>query len=112
MGFIADIEIETQPIRQAILAHPFVTGVGDGTLPVENFQFYVTQDYAYLIDYSRALALASAMAPRLDDMSWFAGLLDETLNTEMALHRSYCEEFGISAQELESTVASDRKSVV
>ena len=91
---------------QAILAHPFVTGVGDGTLPVEKFRYYVMQDYAYLIDYSRALALASARAPRLDDMSWFAGLLDETLNVEMSLHRGYCQEFGIGAQELEATVAS------
>ena len=106
MGFIADIERQSQSIRQAILAHPFVTGVGDGTLPVEKFKHYVTQDYAYLIDYSRALALASARAPRLDDMSWFAGLLDETLNVEMALHRRYCQEFGINAQELEVTVAA------
>ena len=88
------------------MSHPFVTGVGDGTLPVEKFKHYVTQDYVYLIDYSRALALASARAPRLDDMSWFAGLLDETLNVEMALHRSFCQEFGISSQELEATVAS------
>ena len=93
-------------MRDAILAHPFVTGVGDGTLPVEKFKHYVTQDYAYLVDYSRALALASARAPRLDDMSWFAGLLDETLNVEMALHRRYCQEFGISAEELEATVAA------
>ena len=106
MGFIADIERRTQSMRQAILVHPFVTGVGDGTLPVEKFRYYVTQDYAYLIDYSRVLALASARAPRLDDMSWFAGLLDETLNVEMALHRSYCEEFGITAQELEAAPAS------
>ncbi len=106
MGFISDIEAQTQSMRDAILAHPFVTGVGDGTLPVEKFKYYVAQDYAYLVDYSRALALASARAPRLDDMSWFASLLDETLNVEMALHRSYCEEFGIGAQELESTVAA------
>ena len=106
MGFIANIERQTRSIKDAILAHPFVTGVGDGTLPTEKFRYYVVQDYAYLIDYSRALALASARAPRLDDMSWFAGLLDETLNVEMALHRSYCEEFGITAQELEATVAA------
>ncbi len=106
MGFIADIERRTQSMRQAILDHPFVTGVGNGSLPVEKFRYYVTQDYAYLIDYARVLAVASARAPRLEDMSWFAGLLDETLNVEMALHRSYCEEFGISAQELEATVAS------
>ena len=106
MGFIADIERRSQSIRQAILVHPFVTGVGDGTLPVKKFRYYVAQDYSYLIDYSRVLALASARAPRLDDMSWFAGLLDETLNVEMELHRSFCQEFGINAEELEATVAS------
>ena len=93
-------------MRQAILAHPFLTGVGDGALPVEKFKYYVAQDYAYLIDYCRVLALASARAPRLEDMAWFAGLLDETLNVEMALHRGFCEEFGISAQDLEATEAS------
>ena len=106
MGFIADIEARTQSLRQDILAHPFVTGVGDGSLPVEKFKYYVVQDYVYLIDYSRVLALASAKAPRLEDMAWFAGLLDQTLNVEMALHRGYCEEFGISAGELEAAEAS------
>ena len=104
MGFIADIEAQSQSMRDAILAHPPVTGVGDGTLPVENFKHYVTQDDAYLVEYSRALALAAARAPRLEDMSWFTGLLAETLNVEMSLHRSYCQEFGISANELEATV--------
>ena len=106
MGFIADIEARTQSERAAILAHQFVSGGGDGTLPVEKFKHYFTQDYVYLIDYSRALALASAKAPMLDDMSWFAGLLDETLNVEMALHRDYCREFDISAEELEATVGA------
>jgi thiaminase (transcriptional activator TenA) len=103
LSFVEDIERKALPIRQAILAHPFVTGVGDGTLDVEKFKFYVMQDYAYLIDYSRALALASARAPDLETMGWFARLLDETLNIEMDLHRSYCAEFGITAQELEAT---------
>jgi len=60
LGFSEDIETRALPIREAILAHPFITGVGDGTLPVEKFKHYVRQDYLYLIDYSRVLALASA----------------------------------------------------
>ena len=106
MGFISNIEQRTLHIRQSILAHPFITGVGDGTLPLEKFKYYVVQDYVYLIDYSRVLALAAARALKLEDMSWFAGLLDETLNLEMSLHRGFCEEFGISAQELEAAEAS------
>ena len=103
MSFAENIEAKALPIREAILAHPFITGVGDGSLPVEMFKHYVEQDYAYLIDYSRVLAVASARAPDLETMGWFARLLDETLNTEMDLHRSYCAEFDISSQQLEDT---------
>lgn len=106
MSFADGLERQALPIRQAILAHPFVTGVGDGTLPVDRFKHYVLQDYVYLIDYSRVLALASARAPDLDTMGWFARLLDETLNTEMDLHRSYCGRFGITVGELEATSAA------
>ena len=49
---------------------------------------------------------SSTAACRLDDMSWFAGLLGETLNVEMALHRSFCEGFGVSAAGLEETIAA------
>ncbi len=103
MGFIEGVEERCLPVRRAILEHPFVVGLGQGDLDVERFRFYVAQDYVYLIDYARVLALAAARAPELDVMSWFAGLLDETLSTEMELHRGYCARFGISRAELEAT---------
>ena len=106
MSFADDIEKRALSIRQAILAHPFITGVGDGSLPLGKFRHYMMQDYAYLIEYSRVRALASARAPDLETMGWFALLLDETLNTEMELHRTFCAEFGISRQQLEDTPPS------
>ena len=39
-------------------------------------------------------------------MGWFATLLNETLNTEMELHRRYCAEFGITREQLEATRAA------
>lgn len=105
MGFVSEIEARHSALRQAILRHPFVAGVGDGALPVEAFKYYVRQDYAYLIEYARVLALASARAPDLATMGWFGKLLHETLNVEMGLHRSYCARFGISERELEATEA-------
>ena len=106
MAFLDDLERKASPVRRSILEHPFVIGVGDGSLDVNRFKFYIRQDYLYLIDYSRVLALASAKAPSLEIMAWFARLLDETLNTEMDLHRSYCAEFGIKGEDLDSTVAA------
>jgi thiaminase/transcriptional activator TenA len=88
---------------EKLFHHPFVEGIGSGQLPLEKFQFYVKQDYFYLIQYSRVLALAVAKAPDLANVSRFAGLLKETLDTEMSLHRDFCLKFGVSSSELEGT---------
>ena len=61
------------------------------------------QDYLFLIDYCRVVSLASAKCPDLESMGWWARLLDETLNSEMALHRSFCADFGIAEADLEAT---------
>ena len=33
--------------------HPFVRGIGDGTLDLEKFKFWLRQDYVFLIEYAR-----------------------------------------------------------
>jgi len=91
-----------EPIWEAQHNHPFVRGIGEGTLEIEKFKFWVRQDYLFLIDYARLLALAVARAPDLPIMSRFADLVQATLKVEMDLHRSYAAEFGISLQELEA----------
>ena len=83
--------------------HPFVVELGAGDLPLEKFQWYMKQDYIFLIDFSRVIALTVAKADSLEDMSWFSRLLHETLNTEMALHISFCKDFGITETELLAT---------
>jgi thiaminase/transcriptional activator TenA len=94
------------PIWIAQFEHPFVRGIGEGSLDLERFKFWVRQDYLFLIEYARLLGLACARSPELDTMSRFANLLNETLNTEMGLHRAYAAEFGISEAELEKEIAA------
>ncbi len=89
------------PIWEADLQHPFVRGIADGSLPTEKFKFYLIQDYLFLLDYSRVFAHGVIKAPDEATMALFSQLLNETLNTEMDLHRGYCEKFGISAAEME-----------
>ena len=88
-------------IWEAEHQHPFVRGIGDGTLTLEKFKFWVRQDYVFLIEYARLLALAAARSPDLETMTCFARLLKDTVETEMNLHRAYAAEFGISLEELE-----------
>ena len=106
MRFTEHLRQQTADLRRQVLQHPFVTGIGDGTLPLEAFRFYMRQDYVFLIDYSRVLALAVAKAGDLETMGRFAELLHETLNTEMDLHRGFAAKFDISPEDLESTQAA------
>jgi thiaminase/transcriptional activator TenA len=107
-SFSREMRQRTDPLWRAIFEHPFVRGIGDGSLSPDRFEFYLKQDYAYLIDFSRVFALACAKSPALEDMGTFAALLHATLNTEMELHRKICADFGIPVEELAST----RKAMV
>jgi thiaminase/transcriptional activator TenA len=100
-GFSAELRRAAGPVWEAQLEHPFVRGIGDGTLPADRFRSYVRQDYLFLVDYGRLLALACARAPRLEWMERFAELARSTLVEELALHRSYAAEWGISEAALE-----------
>jgi thiaminase/transcriptional activator TenA len=89
------------PIWRAQHAHPFVRGIGDGSLDVDRFAHWVRQDYRFLVEYCRLFGLAAARAPDLDTLGRFADLLQATARTEMDLHRAYAREFGITEAELE-----------
>src|SRR3989337_3069411 len=102
-SFSREMRQRADPLWRAIFDDPFVRVIGDGSLSPDRFEFYLRQDYAYLIDFSRVFALASAKSPVLEDMGSFAALLHATLNTEMELHRKTCAEFAIPAEQLAST---------
>jgi len=101
LSFADELRLAALPIWEDWHSHPFVRGIGDGTLAVEKFQHWLRQDYVYLKEYARVFALATAKARDLATMSMFARLLDGTLNSEMELHRRYAAQFGITGEELE-----------
>ena len=88
------------PIWEECLRHPFVTGIGDGTLGVEKFQYFMLQDYLYLFDYARvfALGVVKARDPKL--MRTFAENVNAILGGEMNIHRAYMERLGITEDQV------------
>lgn len=40
---------DVKSVWKAFTEHEFVTGIGNGTLPVERFKDYLVQDYLYLV---------------------------------------------------------------
>ncbi|MBE5102678.1 thiaminase II [Priestia aryabhattai] len=106
MKFSERLYEKLQPIWRQNHNHPFVQGMGDGTLEKEKFRFYMIQDYLYLIDYAKLFAIGAMKATDLQTMGKFAALLDSTLNEEMSLHREYAKKFQISEKELEKVQPS------
>jgi len=90
------------PIWSAQHAHPFVRGIGEGTLDVDRFGYWVRQDYRFLIEYCRLFALGAARSPDLATLTRFAELLRATAVTEMSLLRELAAGLGIVDGELES----------
>jgi thiaminase/transcriptional activator TenA len=108
--FSDELRAAAAEVWEAQHGHPFVRGIGDGTLPEDAFRHYVRQDYVFLVDYGRLLALACARAPELATMRRFAELTQAILVTEMDLHRSFAAEWGVTAEQLEHEPATPTTS--
>lgn len=81
-------------VYDAILAHPFLAGLADGTLPHESFRHYVVQDAHYLRGYAKALAVCAAKAPDEDATVMFAQHAAGAIAAERDLHASLLGELG------------------
>ena len=103
MGFTGELWYSIEPIYAAILRHPFVRGLTDGSLPRESFQFYAVQDALYLREFARALSMAAARAPRDDWIIMFNEHAAGALRVERALHEGFFREWGLSQEEVAAT---------
>ena len=59
------------PVWQQCLETDFVRGIGDGSLSMEDFMFYIVQDSIYLRNYARVLAMGIVKAPDLSQVKTF-----------------------------------------
>ncbi|WP_198805634.1 TenA family protein [Leptolyngbya sp. BL0902] len=83
-----------QDLAQATLQHPFVQGIGDGSLDRAKFAYYVGQDAFFLEAFARAYSIAAAKAPTWEIFQVFHDLTTGVLE-ELNLHGSYAQEWGV-----------------
>ena len=102
-SFTDELWASIEPVYAAILRHPFIAGLTDGSLPRERFEFYAVQDALYLREFARALAIAAARAPKDD---WIVMLSDHAagaLRVERTLHEGFFKEFGLTPEAVIAT---------
>jgi thiaminase/transcriptional activator TenA len=89
-----------EPIWKAILAHPFLRELGEGTLPRERFLYFIRQDYLYLFDFARVLCVGGSKAEDLDTLEMFAKHAANTVAVERAMHSAFAQRLGLSLEDL------------
>jgi thiaminase (transcriptional activator TenA) len=94
-GLAAGLWRGVSDIYAAILAHPFLKELTEGTLAREKFAFYVIQDALYLRDYARALAVVASRALLASDTEMFARHAADAIAVERSLHDSLLADLGI-----------------
>jgi thiaminase (transcriptional activator TenA) len=110
-SFSAELWDSSADIYDAIVAHPFVRGLTDGSLPQEAFTFYVVQDALYLRWYAQALAAVASRATDNAGTEMFARHAASIVDVEMSLHDSLLADLDIdgsavdTAQEAPTTLA-------
>ncbi|MGH7353647.1 MAG: thiaminase II [Candidatus Rokuibacteriota bacterium] len=103
MTFSAELWRAIEPVFAAILEHPFVRGLTDGSLPREAFRFYAVQDALYLRDFARALSIAAARAPQDDWIIMYNEHAAGALKVERTLHESFFGEWGLTREAVAAT---------
>lgn len=91
------------PDWDAYVRHDFVRGLGDGTLPQPAFLNYLVEDYLFLIQFSRAWALAVVKAGDLEEMRACSATVHTLLDHEMSLHIMTCAAAGIDVEHMTRT---------
>lgn len=90
----------SEDIYQQIIKLPFVQSLADGTLPMDRFQFYLSQDSLYLNTYCRSLAHTASRLPESDMTAIFLKFATDGIAVEKALHQSYLKDNIPSADDI------------
>ncbi len=101
MTLAHDLWVANTDLTEAALAHPFVRGLGDGTLPAQQFGLFIAQDAYFLDAFARAYALALAHSPDRRGVIVFADLL-AGVRDELRLHGSYAARWSIDMASIEA----------
>jgi len=100
VSFCEHLKKVTQPIWDAQFLHPFVQGLGDGTLPQSKFKFYILQDALFLFELARVFAGAARKTLDTETMAHFTKLASDTIAVERALHQDYGKAWGMTETEM------------
>ena len=83
---------ESTSIWAALHAHPFITELAEGSLPLDKFRFFLEQDILYLEEYARCLAMGAAKSRNEAELQYFASDLTKVIEAEIPNNRALLDQ--------------------
>lgn len=90
-------------IYEAILTHPFIRGLTDGSLSEDAFKRYVLQDTIYLRGFAKALSALAVKAPKEEWQKIFIEDAAGVYAVEKSLHEGFFKIWGLNREDIEKT---------
>src|SRR5438876_6850098 len=85
-----------RPVWDAILTHPFLRELHDGSLPIATFRFYLEQDWLYIQERIGEWAILAGRCPEPDIRRTLTVILDEVARLEpAAFHLKHAPALGV-----------------
>lgn len=104
MSFSEQMKTAALPYWEASYRHPFVTGIVDGSLPLEKFRYYVLQDSYYLSHFARIQSLGAVKSPDFQTTNRMAEHTSATYQAELKLHEKFSKLLNITNKERENFI--------
>lgn len=98
MTFSEEAWKSVAPWFDAIMAHPFVMSLSDGTLPEAMFTRYLLDDAHFLIGYARALAALATRTTTPGGGAMLARAAANAVEAERQLHVGFLAPRGIDSE--------------
>jgi thiaminase (transcriptional activator TenA) len=86
-AFSAGLRDRCDRIWAGLRAHPFLSELARGTLPLDRFRFFIEQDLLFLPAFARCLALGAAKSASDAELEFFTRQLDGIIRLEIPSNR-------------------------
>jgi thiaminase/transcriptional activator TenA len=99
-AFSARLRDRCDRIWAGLHAHPFLSELARGTLPLDRFRFFIEQDLLYLPAFARCMALGAAKSATDTDLEFFTTQLDGIIRLEIPSNRRLLAQvIGLGAED-------------
>ncbi len=83
------------PIWERIIQHPYLIELKQGTLPLDTFRCYVQQDWLYLQEFTRTVAVIASRCSDANHVKFLLSWIEPLVNMEYHFHKKHAAQLAL-----------------